>query len=151
MKIRKATIKDFEKLKEIKAEFYLWECKRDNRLNTKWINQGLGSRLARNLKQKNTAFFIAEDKGNIIGYAGAEIKKNPSSIKHKKRGHMFNLYIKPKYRNKGVGKKLVNIILNWFKKNKISDLMIMTHSYNKRAYKIYNKFGFRDYIIELIK
>ncbi|MBW2991037.1 GNAT family N-acetyltransferase [Candidatus Woesearchaeota archaeon] len=149
--IRKATIKDFEKLKEIKIEFYLWECKKDNKLTTDYVKKGLGSRLAKNLKQKNTAFFIAVQKGEIIGYAGGEIKNNPSYAKYKKSGHIFNLYVKPKYQGKGIGKKLINETMKWFKKNKISDLRIMVYKNNKRAHKIYNKLGFKDYVIELSK
>ena len=105
MRIRKATIKDFEKLMELKSEFYLWECKVDKRLNPGYVNKGLGSRLAKNLRQKNTVLFIAEDKKDIVGYAGAEIQKNPAYVKFKKKGHLFNLYVRPKYRRKGIGKR----------------------------------------------
>jgi len=149
--IRKATIKDFEKLKQIKSEFYLWECKQDKRLSPDYIKKGLGARLAKNLKQNNTVFFIAKEKGEILGYSGAEIKNNPASFKFKKRGCMFNLYVKPKYHGKGIGKKLINETMKWFKKKRISDLMIMVYNNNKKAHKIYNKFGFKDYIIELSK
>lgn len=151
MRIKKATIKDFEKLKQIKSEFYLWECKGDKRLNTGYIKKGLGARLAKNLKQKNTVFFIAEERGEIIGYSGAEIQTNPASFKFKKRGHLFNLYVRPKYQGKGIGKRLIKKTLRWFKEKKISDLMIMVYSHNKKAHQIYKKLGFKDYIIELKK
>lgn len=150
MRIKKATSKDFEKLKEIKSEFYLWECKRDKRLDPGYVKRGLGARLAKNLKQKNTVFFIAEDKGKIIGYSGGEIKENPGFIRLKKRGHLFNLYIKPKYQGKGIGKKLIKETLKWFKKKKVKDLMIMVYSFNKKAEKIYKGLGYRDYIKEII-
>lgn len=151
MEIKKAMIKDFGELKEIKTEFYLWQCNKDKRLNPNYLKKTLGQRLARNLRQKNTAFFIASDKGKIIGYAGAEIKKNSSFMKNRTRGHAFNLYVRPKYRNKGVGKKLINEVLKWFNKNKIYDLKITVYSYNKKAQKIYRNLGFKDYILELVK
>jgi len=50
MKIRKATIKDFEKLKPIRKEFFLWECKVDKRLDPNFVKKGLGIKLAKNLR-----------------------------------------------------------------------------------------------------
>ncbi len=151
MIIKKATIKDFEKLKEIKTEFFLWECNRDKRQNPNYVKRGLGSRLAKNLRQDNIAFFIAVDKGEVIGYSGAEITKNSPDYVYKKRGHLFNLYVKPKYQNKGIGKRLVRETLKWFKKKKVFDLMIHVFPFNKKAHKIYKKFGFGNYIIILKK
>ena len=151
MKIQQATIKDFQELKKIKIKFYLWQCKRDKRLNPDYAKKVLGQRLAKNLKQKNTAFFTAKDKEKIIGYVGAEIKKNPSFMKNKLMGHAFNLYIIPKYRNKGIGKKLIRRILKWFDEKKVNDFRIMVYSYNKKAQQIYKRFGFKEYILELAK
>jgi ribosomal protein S18 acetylase RimI-like enzyme len=149
--IRKATPKDFAQLNQIKQEFFLWECKLDKRCNPAYAKKGLGSRLAQNLKQTNTVFFIALNKGEIIGYVGAEIKKNPVYIKFKERGHLFNIYVRPAYQGRGIGKKLINETMKWFKKKGLHDLMILVHDHNKKAHRIYNKNGFDDYIIELKK
>ncbi len=151
MIIRKATVKDFEKLKEIKAEFYLWECRDDDKLNKDYVKKGLGSRLARNLRQDNVAFFIAVEKDEIIGYCGVEIEKNMAHIIYKKTGHIFNLFVKEKYWNKGIGKQLLNTSLDWLKKKKIKDIKIMAYSFNKKAWQIYKNAGFQDHIMILKK
>ena len=62
MQIRKATEKDFKVLKEIKSEFFLWECKQSKRFDPDYINRGLGIRLAKNLKQPNTVFLLRKKK-----------------------------------------------------------------------------------------
>ena len=149
MNIRKATIKDFENLKKIKTEFYLWECGKDQRLNPDWMNRGLGSRLGRNLRQNNTLFLIVEQDSEIIAYLGAEILKNPAWVNFKRRGHVFNLYVKPKYRNKNIGTLLIRKSLEWFKSKDVRDLMIMVYKNNNVAKKIYKKLGFKEYINEL--
>jgi len=149
MIIRKAAKKDFEGLKKLKQEFYDWECKHDSRSDPDYI--GIASRLARNLGQKDTIFYVAEQQGKLIGYAGAEIKKNPAWVKYRKRGHLFNLYIKKPYRNKGIGSKLCRKVFSWFAQNNIKDIMIMRYSFNTNARKLYKKFGFMDYIIEMTR
>ena len=151
MIIRKATIKDFEKLNKLKKEFFKWECEQDKRINPAYINKGLGSRLARNLKSKKVVFFVADDKGELVAYAGAEIEKNPKMAKYEKRGHLFNLYVIPKFRGKKIGEQLTKEVLKWFKQKKLKDQKIMVYTHNKRAHNLYKKVGFKDYIIEMKK
>ena len=151
MRIRKATSRDFEKLKQLKAEFYLWECERDKRLRPEYVKRGLGSRLAKNLKQDNCAFFVADDNGELVGYAGATIEKNNAEWRASKKGHLFNLYVRPGFRRKGIGKRLAKVALDWFKEKKVTDLMILVYSEKKLAYDIYRGLGFRDYIVTLVK
>ncbi|MBT3298015.1 GNAT family N-acetyltransferase [archaeon] len=151
MIIRKAIPKDFEKLKDIKKEFYLWECKKDPKLRVEFANKNLGIRLGKNLRQNNVSFFIAIEKGEIIAYSGGEIEINPPTHKEKFKGHLFNLYVKPDYRKKGIGKKLILKILHWFKKNKIKEIELYTKADNIKAQSLYKKNGFNDYYLKLEK
>ena len=148
-RIRKAGIADFGRLKAIKSEFYLWECERDDRCDPAYAKKGLGARLARNLRQKKTAFFIAEQGKEIVGYVGGELQKNPAFVRYRSRGHLFNLYVKPGYQRRGIGKALFKTALAWFKENKAQDLMLTVYTHNKVAHGIYKKFGFKDYIMEM--
>lgn len=151
MKIRKATIKDFEQIKKIRTEFYLHQTKLDNLNEPNWIKRGLGIATSKALKSKRHIFFIAEDKGKIIGYCSGVIDKLPRWLKLKKKGHLYNVFVKKEYRKKGIGKKLMFSVIDWFKQNKISWIQILVYSKNKNAYKIYKKLGFKDYIIEMNK
>lgn len=151
MKIRKATIKDFEQIKKNRAEFYLGETEIDELSDPDWVKFGMGIATAKALRSKNHVFFVAEDKGSIVGYCSGQIEKTPTWIKHKKRGHLYNLFLKKKYRGKGTGKKLIISVINWFKKNKISWIMVLAYSKNKKAQSIYKKMGFSEYIINFNK
>ncbi len=151
MIIRKSTTKDFEKLKKIKKEFYLWECEKDTKLCPKFANRNLGIRLGKNLRQDNVAFFIAVEKNEIVAYVGGEIEKNMPCHKEKLKGHLFNLYVRPNYRKKGLGKKLIKKILTWFKENKINEIELFTGANNYPAQGLYKKLGFEKYYIKMKK
>ncbi|MBN1386553.1 GNAT family N-acetyltransferase [Candidatus Woesearchaeota archaeon] len=148
--IRKAGIRDYEELKQIRTEFYLWEAERDRRIKKAYVRH-LGPTLAKMMRQKDKAFFMAEAEGKAIGYAAAEIQKNPAWCVHDKRGHMFNLYVDRQYRRKGVGQKLTEACLRWFKEKGIRDLMIMHYHFNTEAASLYKRYGFREYIVMLTK
>jgi len=151
MKIRKASLDDFEKLKEIKIEFFLWECGFDKRLNPEFVKKELGKAMTKHLKERNRIFFVAEEKGKFVGYAAAKIEKNPPFVKAKLTGHLSNIYVKPDYRKSGVGKALFDKTMSWFKQKKVGEQSLLVHKENDPALSLYQKLGYKEYIVDMRK
>jgi ribosomal protein S18 acetylase RimI-like enzyme len=151
MIIRKATIRDFGKLKEIKSEFFLWACSRDELFDPAYAKNGLPQRLGKNLRQGNTAFFVADDKGRFAGYIGVCLMESEAESLHKKRGHIFNLYVRPGYRKRGIAKKLIAAAFAWLRKKKTTQAIIRTQWHNRLAWRLYKKSGFGERVVELRK
>jgi len=149
--IRKATIRDFEKIKQIRAEFFLLEASTDKYVNPEWVKRGMPIAIGKGLRNKNEQYHIAEEDGQLIGFAASEIIKNPHWAKHKELGHLYNLYVIPKYQGKGIGTKLLEKALEWLKERKIKDIKILTYAENKKAQKLYKRYGFSDYMITMKK
>ena len=150
MIVRKATSKDFEQLRDLEKEFFLWECKTDPRLDPNYAKRGIGIRLRQQMNSKNFKFFVAEQ-NNIIGFLSLQIKKNPALVKEKKQGYIYNLYVKPKFRNKSIGKKLIKQSMDWMKSQGIREIFLSVYDHNPRAKKLYRKLGFKDYMMEMLK
>ena len=151
MIIRKATIKDFEKLKAIKLESKKDEMKYSDSLKPlgKTINIYFEYFKAE-LKKKNSSVFIAEEK-KPVGIIIATYFKPLRISKFSKKGYISNLFVDEEYRNKGVGKKLLNKSLKWLKDNKVKYISLEIHLENKAALKFYRKSGFKDYTLKLAK
>lgn len=120
-------------------------------LDPAYIKRVLGMRLAKNLRQSNTVFIIAKENGKVIGFAGAEIKKNESDIKARKQGHLFSVYVRPQFRRRGVAEKMLNEIMKWFKEKKIDYLTLERWDHNKIAASLYRKLGYRDRLVSMVK
>jgi len=118
MKIRKAMLKDFEKLKQIRIEFFLLEASTDERLNRGFVKRGLPIAIGKSLRNKKEMNLIAEENGEIIGYASSEIIKNNGWVKYKEQGHLYNLYVKPAHQKRGIGTELLEKSLNGSKNEK---------------------------------
>jgi len=151
MDVRRAAVKDFEALKEIKTEFFRWECEQDVMLDPAYVKRVLGMRLAKNLRQSNTVFVIAEEEGKAVGFAGAEIKKNGSDLKYRHQGHLFGIYVRPHHRRKGIAEKMLNEIMKWFKEKNIDYLVLERWDHNKIAASLYRKFGYKDRLVSMVK
>lgn len=100
----------------------------------------------KNYKKKNFLYLIAEDKGKVVGYSSAQIKKTEPYIKPKKVGEIFSIYVLEKYRRERVGKKLFEELIKWFKRNKIKHIEIFAHVKNKKGVKFWQKAGFSEYL-----
>ena len=92
---------------------------------------------------KNCYFLVAETNDNeIIGYGYID--------KSKSRIVIEELYVKKEYRREGVGKRILNELENYLKKNKLR-AMVEVFPWNKKAIRFYNENGYRTKFIILEK
>ncbi len=152
MEIRKAGLRDYEQIRDMQTNFLFEEYKRfDKDINKNYPKTYMPKRIKKNLKSKNIVYFVAQDKNKAVGFIGGEIEKAHAFWRFKKVGYLFQLYVIPSYRRKGLGKKLTKAILDWFKKRKIKWIKLHVYSNNPRAHSLYKKLGFKDFMIELKK
>tara|TARA_B100002003_G_scaffold206931_1_gene200965 strand:+ start:215 stop:676 length:462 start_codon:yes stop_codon:yes gene_type:complete len=151
MKIREATIKDFEKLKAIKLESKKDEMEYSDSLKP------LGKTIEiyfeyfkEELKKENSVVFIAEDK-RPVGIIIATYFKPLRISRFARKGYVSNLYILKSHRKKGIGKKLLDISLKWLKENNVKYISLEIHLENKKALEFYRNLGFKDYTLKLAK
>ena len=152
MMIRKATIKDFEALKEIKILSKKEELKYSDTLKSIDKNKEIFfSYLKEDLNRKNREIFVALENKKVVGMVLAQYFKPLIISKFWKKGYISNLYVLKRYRNKSVGKKLVTHALKWLKKKNVGHVTLEIHLDNKPTLKLYRKLGFKDYTIKLSK
>ena len=151
MIIRKATIKDFEKLKAIKLESKKDEMRYSDSLKdlSKTIDIYFEYFKAE-LEKKNSAVFIAEDK-KPIGIIIATHFKPLRISKFARKGYVSNLYVQKNYRSKGIGIKLLDISLKWLKESKVKYVSLEIHLENKDALNFYTQARFKKYTVKLHK
>lgn len=105
--------------------------------NKKWILKKFGKR--------NFKILIAKKGNKIIGYGISEIRKPKSYIVPQKIGDLMNLYVEEVYREKGVGRKIFEQFLQWFKKRNIKNIELSVDARNEKAIKAYKKYGFFEF------
>jgi ribosomal protein S18 acetylase RimI-like enzyme len=78
----------------------------------------------------------------LVGYAHLSDSYLP---KQKHIAYLYNLYINPDYRNKGLAIKLFNHLLEEIKQTKIERIFLSCNKKNVPAQKLYKKLGFVKY------
>ncbi len=99
-------------------------------------------------RNSRVLLLIAETEGQIAGYLKANLKTRPSIYKIRKMGFIHDLYISEKFRNRGIGKKLIHEAFAWFKQKGIKYADLMVAANNETARTVYKKMNFKGYMVE---
>jgi len=83
------------------------------------------------------AGFLAMDGDTACGIAGSFLDQNdPTSA------HLISMWTAPTHRQRGIGRLLVNDVLNWARGRNASILQLMVTSNNEPAIRFYQRLGF---------
>ena len=91
------------------------------------------------------AFIVAQVNGIHAGYIMCKTEYGFSNFKKLgfvKKGHVVSVAVLPEYRNRGIGRILVEEALNGIKQRKCDELYLEVRCSNTDAVRLYEKLGF---------
>ena len=91
---------------------------------------------------KGGKIFFAESTGNIIGTVALMPTKNKLVFE------LTKMAVKPEYRNKGIGKKLLKKCIDYSKSNSYSSIILYSNKKLNNAIHLYRNFGFKEIRME---
>ena len=91
---------------------------------------------------KGGKIFFAETAGNIIGTVALMPTKNKLVFE------LTKMAVKPEYRNKGIGKKLLKKCIDYSKSNNYSSIILYSNKKLNNAIHLYRNFGFKEIKME---
>jgi len=138
--VRRATAKDFVKYirnfnKVAKEEIYL---------GTERVSDDQKKRILEAMKDPKFLSIVAEyrkgRKYELVGSLGLAAQRNSKKLRHVR---FLGMLVIERYREKGVGKALMDYAISWSRKNRdIEKISLSVFSTNERAINLYKKFGF---------
>ena len=98
-------------------------------------------------------FFIAEDKGELIGFCWTKIhgahthshSGGDDDHGHDALGEIYVLAVNPEYKGQGVGRDLTITGLNYLKYQGLINVMLYVGVENKPAFNLYKTLGFNEF------
>lgn len=121
IKIEKMTSSDIENIAFLEKECF----------SEPWSDESLKTEL----KNKNAHFFVAQDKGKILGYIGSQCYSGECYIS--------NIAVFREFQNQNIGSILLKNLID-FMKNKCEFISLEVRKSNIPAIKLYKKFGFKQ-------
>ncbi len=133
---------DESTLKNIWLEFVQDKEGADNNIIPSKENAEKWMSFVKNIMDKGEGTLkLAIISGKIIGYIFYTWSDSPIKTKLK-RALIYDLYVKPEFRNRGVGTALLYEAIDELKKKDVDFIQLTVISKNIPAIKLYKKFGF---------
>lgn len=97
------------------------------------------------LNNKGHVFLLAEENRNYLGFASYEINHGGSQ-----KTKIHKIYILPETQGKGVGKKLLQAVLEIAQAKNNTHIFLNVNKYNQNAISFYKRMGFNESFKEVI-
>jgi ribosomal protein S18 acetylase RimI-like enzyme len=108
-----------------------------------------------NLDKYSGKIFLAEVDSVIAGFISGVIfdqsEIDKLEVGGHKQGEILKIYITEEYRGKGLGKLMISKMEDFFKENGCDSVWIEVSSYNTNAHSTYEKLGFIDREVGMLK
>lgn len=76
------------------------------------------------------------------------LSPNVPVYKERKIGVVSDVYVKEERRRKGVGKKMLDVAVKWFRKNKVMSVRLNVAAENLEARAAWRKLGFEPFMMD---
>jgi ribosomal protein S18 acetylase RimI-like enzyme len=94
------------------------------------------------LKTENCTMLIAQSDGKIVGFIGYIVF--PSFWECANQGFINDFFVHKDFQGEGIGSKLIEAVVERADREGLDELHVSTGWNNKRARRLYEKFGFTE-------
>ncbi len=88
--------------------------------------------------------FVAEHDGRTVGFVSGELREGSPTFRPKTWASVDDVFVKPDYRNLGVGRALLESVKTWAKERGAHGISLQVAAANERGRKFYEELGFRE-------
>jgi ribosomal protein S18 acetylase RimI-like enzyme len=113
--------------------------------------EGYASFIRTQLEDPDKAVLVAEDNGNVIGYAYAAAEGYDYMALRGPAGVLHDIIVDPEHRGRGVGRLLIDATLAFFRSRSVPRVVLSTAEQNEAAQRLFARMGFRRTMIEMTR
>jgi GNAT superfamily N-acetyltransferase len=103
------------------------------------------------LKDKDSVMKIAEDGGNVVGYAIATRAREAAFYKYSKVARLSDVFVADSHRKKGAGHALLDALCDWAKKNGLQAIEVDVFPDHVQEIQGLEGLGFFQYRVKLLR
>jgi ribosomal protein S18 acetylase RimI-like enzyme len=107
--------------------------------------------LGTQLDEADVAVLVAQENGEVIGYAYAGLEGYDYMSFRGPAGALYDIVVDPEHRGRGVGRLLLDAALAFLKSRGAPRVVLMTAEQNEPAQRLFTSAGFRPTMIEMTR
>ncbi|HEV7902636.1 MAG TPA: GNAT family N-acetyltransferase [Pyrinomonadaceae bacterium] len=111
--------------------------------------EGYASFMHTQLEETDKAVLVADDNGDVIGYAYAAVEGYDYMALRGPAGVLHDIIVSPEHRGRGVGRLLLDAALEFLRSRGVPRVLLSTAERNEAAQRLFARKGFRRTMIEM--
>lgn len=151
MIIRTAKKSDLDGLMKLLEGMVIYHTKIDKYYKSFSKFTGLEEEAESWLSNKDMKVLVAEDEGELIGYAQVSAEDAPTYASVGKIGVVYDMFVLAPYRRKGIAEMLFSEAMDWFNSRKIKNIELSVDARNAAGVKYWESLGFSAYKLRMRK
>lgn len=150
--IRRATARDIKEILPVWGELAGFHASLDPAFtpSSEWPRE-YGAYLRSLMSREDALALVAKDGTEIIGYAVGRVTTLPPFFEHRIRGYIHDVYVREEFRRRGLGRRLVEQILTWFRRRGVTMVELTVAANNRDAIPFWERLGFFVYMHQMKK
>jgi ribosomal protein S18 acetylase RimI-like enzyme len=113
--------------------------------------EGYASFMSTQLEDPDKAVLVADDKGDVLGYAFAAVEGYDYMALRGPAGVLHDAIVDPEHRGRGIGRLLLGGALEFFRSRSVPRVVLWTAARNEAAQRLFARMGFRRTMIEMTR
>jgi ribosomal protein S18 acetylase RimI-like enzyme len=113
--------------------------------------EGYASFISTQLEDPDVAVLVADDGGEVIGYAYAAVEGYDYMALRGPAGVLHDIIVDPGHRGRGVGRLLLEAALEFLRSRGAPRVVLSTAEQNEAAQRLFASTGFRRTMIEMMR
>ena len=146
IKLRPATLADLKALEEFEQGVIQYERPFAPQLKEDPVHY---YKIEDLIKNENSCFIVAEVNHQLVASGYASIEESEPTKKDPFHAYLGFMYVVPEFRGMGINGKIVQHLIEWSKKNDLSEIIIELYAENQSALQAYKKIGFHPDLIKM--
>jgi GNAT superfamily N-acetyltransferase len=115
------------------------------------LAEGYAEFLEAESSRRSVRVLVAEEAGRIVGYAYAAIEPLSWQELREEAGIIHDIFVDDAVRGRGVGARLVEAAIDWFREQGMPRVIIHTAEQNAAAQHLFDRLGFRRTMVEMTR
>ena len=145
MQIRRATLADLDPIEALWREMMDFHAAFDDHFTlSSQADANHRIHMTNLLQDESKRIFVADDGDQLLGYLMAEIKTYPPIYLVQKYGYIGTISVTESARRTGIGSKLLNAALDWFRDNDLQRVECAVAVENPVSRGFWKGVGFRE-------
>lgn len=142
VRVRHAGVEDLQQIVKLSKKLGKDESTMDSMISSLPSEFQKPTWILKNIKGENTVVFVAEVNGKIVGYSLGWVSQ-PWAYKGK-RGYICDCFVEKTYRRRGIGRALIEAMLNWFVDKGVECVEADVYSSNTPSLMLFKGLGFEE-------